>query len=357
MLRLSIYSILLLAGVVQAQAIVESDIDHESFSQRSVLMVHPIQTTLYGPEISSPTGGTGMAGLSGMWKDSPAWLLPGLADIGIQISNFRNRHISAAAAVDELAMQFNFFEETDDALKLLESDKHWLMPPVYTINFSSSLSGGWVAESDARRAFRASPAGKAVFLHFVYFMSPDLLQVRVVADMKVFMKPRSESAMMHAMTRRFEFMSQPVKTECSQWKRGQRDKVLEEVERKYHDKLSAFPHNKKAYTQDYKLALKSLRDPVTMPPIMVFANCWPADSLPTALRTGILNIVAMIRADFNPPAQDALEEETRTSFEGLTLNGRHKTFRGVLIGKSGSHSVVRLKNGDVYSVPTDQSNL
>ena len=353
----SVYSILLVAGAVHAQAIIESDIDYENASGPAVLIVHPVQTTLYEQGFSSPREGNTMAGLSSLWKDSPAWLLPGLVEIGVQISNFRDRNISANAAADQLATRFDYFGETDDALKVLGSDEHWLLPPIYDIAFGSSLNGGWTAESDAKRIFRDGPSEKAVFVHFIYFMSPDLLQVRVVADMKVIRRHASASATMQTMTRRFEFMSRPLNAECSQWEHGQRDKVLAEIERKYGDRLSAFPQNKKAYRQDYKLALRSIKDPVIMPPMMVFANCWPDDSLSTALRTGIVDVVAMIRADFNTSVRITPREEMKMSFEGFTLKGRRKTFRGTLIGESGLQSIVRLKNGDVYSVPTDPDSL
>lgn len=347
-----LFLILLSAQVVLAQSIIDSDIDDEIGSEQFVLVVHPLQTTLYGPNLpTSSWVNSEMAGLSGLWESSPAWLIPGLVGMGVQISNFRDYEFSADTAVDKHAARFDYFGETMEALKTLSTVQGWAEEPIYDIEFSSSLDGGWRSDDDAEQVYRSTGAGNIAFLHFAFFISPDLLQVRIITDMKTYKAPRGKTARTAIVKKRLEYLGAPVDAACKMWKPGARAEVVQNIEQIYQEKMAAYPHNEKAYAKDRKLALKSIKDPTIMPPALVLANCWSNDSLHSALRLGISNVVDMLLADFGTPVADTPRAGEKISFESLNLKGKRQRLRGVVIYESGINIVVRLKGGDIYSVP------
>lgn len=345
-MRLLLYLISLSAHVVLAQPIIESDNDDQIGSEQFVLIVHPLQTTLYGPDLS-----TSMAGTEGA-----AWLSQ-LLFPEFDVSKLRDYEISTDFVVDKHAARFDYFGETIEALETISTVQGWSEKPIYDIEFSSSLDGGWRTDDDAEQVYRSTGAGNIVFLHFVFFISPDLLQVRIITDMKKYEAPRPGAPKTVIVKKRFEYLGAPVDATCRMWKPGARAELVQEIERIYQEKMTAYPQNEKAYTKDRKLALKSIKDPTIMPPALVLANCWSIDSFHSAVRLGISDVMDMLLTDFGTPVPDTPRAGEKISFEGLNLKGKRLRFRGAVMYESGVNIVVRLKGGDVYSVPTAPGSL
>ena len=352
MRTLLLASVLVLIRTAHAQPIIETDIDHDARPPQYVLVIHPLQTTLYGPDLPGALVGARVAGFTGPWRTDPLWAIPAVLGMGIDMANYRKQGISANAAVDELAARFDYFGETRRALNSLNIEMDWPISPIFDIDFRSPLDGGgWYVEKHAKRVLGETGADAVIFLHFVYFMSPDLLQVRTVASMKTYHAPRKKKERFVENTRHFEYLSPPVNDVCRRWEAGQRERVAANIERIYQDKLTEYPHNRTAYTKDRELALKAIADPVIMPPAMVFTNCWPDDTLTEALRLGIADLVEMIRADHGLLMPNSNRAGTRVTFVGLSLKGKPRKFKGLLMYENQRAEVVRMNNGDVYSVP------
>ena len=352
MRTLLLASVLVLIRTAVAQPIIETDIDHDAQPPQYVLVIHPLQTTLYGPDLPGALVGARVAGLTGPWRSDPLWAIPAVLGMGIDMANYRKQGISANAAVDELAARFDYFGETRRALDSLDVEMDWPVSPIFDIDFRSPLDGGgWYVEKHAKRVLGETGADAVIFLHFVYFMSPDLLQVRTVASMKTYHAPRKKKERFVETTRHFEYLSPRVGDVCRRWEAGQRERVAAYMERTYQDKLTEYPHNRAAYTKDRELALKAIADSVIMPPAMVFTNCWPDDTLTEALRLGIAELVEMIRADHGLLVPNSDRAGTKVSFAGLSLKGKPRKFKGLLMYENQRADVVRLNNGDVYSVP------
>lgn len=344
-----------------AQTIVQTDSDipytetDEGRLALLILLQHP-QPALLGPDALKIQRDRPRDSYQDSWGRSAIWRMIGQTHEGRRRVVAVGTDLSATDVFDELVVRFDYVGATVDSLAQYGTGSNWSIRDIKRTNFIGGKSGKWLDGRLVRQMFSRSDADGVMSVRYTYFMSPNLRQVRLVAELRLHLRAARDPRKYYlAIKRRYEYLAPPHKHGLRTWQDGEKAAFERTIERDYEDRTEQYPHNKAAYRDDLNdIQAELRRDPdyILLPDGMLEA--WSQDELHGALAFAAERMATMIRTDLSDVPADELVEGRMLTITGLQADGDLKRIRAREFFRDGANTVYQTGGGNLYSIPTPE---
>lgn len=342
-----------------AQAIVETIPDGlttepvDSSRNIFVLLQHP-QPALLGPNALEIQRDRPRDTYKDTWARPAVWRLIGQTHEGRQRVAALGSDVSAQDAFDRLVKGFDFVGRTVDSISQFDDGSNWSIQGINRTGFIGRESGKWLDDRLVRQMFYRTAAHGVLTIRYTYFMSPDLRQIRLVAEMRMYTRAKRDPRK-YAMTlkRRYEYLSPEHDRGRRAWRAGEKEAFLRTIERDMAQRTRRYPQNEAAYRKDRDNLRRALRrdpDAILLPDGMLEA--WSPEELHAALELAAERMARMIRTDLaRLPANERVEGRMLT-VTARQADGDPKRIRAREYFRDGENTVYQTGGGNLYSIPT-----
>jgi len=311
------------------------------------IVVQPVQQHLLGPKPFGGQPSTLFFSLGSIMNDV------GFASLGAIIDSSRAFHSPTSEGVmrtdgaRSTGNVFDFQRAVLDGVNDLDIEAGWLIADITEYEYSDSkrmLSKG---------IFRMSDVAYIMYLDFTYFISPELNQLRLIADTFVYARSELSKDVAMLYSRSYEYLSPSQGLVLRKFDVGEKESLIEAIEAQYEHKLERFPMNRKAYSKDRRRALKILKNRDIILPMMAINEGWPGDSVAVGLQTATEHIFQIMRDDLQNIDNVHDEDEEYTSFLCFNRSGKLKKYEGYVLGVLGTNTIYRDEHGNLFSMPDE----
>lgn len=318
-----------------------------------ILLQHP-QPALLGPDALEIQRDRPRDTYQDTWGRSAIWRLIGQTREGQRRVTAVGTDLSAQDVFDDLVARFDFVGATLDSVAQYDMGSNWSIQGINRTDFIGRESGKWLDDRLVRQLLYRSDADGVMAARYTYFMSPNLRQVRLVAELRLHLRAERDPGKYYmALKRRYEYLAPAHESGLREWQADEKDAFKRTIERDYEDRTLEYPHNKAAYRKDRNDVLAELRrDPeyILLPDGMLEA--WSRGDLHDALTLAAERMARMIRTDLSQlPANDLVEGRMLT-ITGLQPDGDLKRMRARVFFRDGANTVYQTGGGNLYSIPT-----
>jgi hypothetical protein len=203
------------------------------------------------------------------------------------------------------------------------------------------------------RIFRTSDVAYVIYLDLTYFISPELNQIRLIADSFVYTRSELSDNASVFYRRSYEYLSPSQGLVLREFDEGEKESLIEAIEAEYEHKLERFPNNRKAYSKDRRRALKILKNRDIILPMMAMNEGWPGDSVTVGLQTATEHVFQIMRDDLQIIEKMHDEDGEYTRFSCFTRTGKLKEYEGYVVGVLGTNTIYRDQHGNLFSMPDE----
>jgi len=240
-----------------------------------VLLQHP-QPALLGPNALEVQRDRPRDTYQDTWARPAVWRLIGQTHDGRQRIAALGSDVTAQDAFDRLVKGFDFVGRTVDSISQFDEGSNWTIQGINRTKFIGLESGKWLDDRLVRQMFYRTAAHGVATIRYTYFMSPDLRQVRLVAELRMYMRAK-RNPRKYAMTlkRRYEYLSPAHDRGLRAWRAGEKEAFQRTIERDYAQRTQRYPHNEAAYRKDgddLRRALRRDPDNILLPDGMLEAG-------------------------------------------------------------------------------------
>lgn len=318
------------------------------------ILVQPVQPTLLGPDaLRKDLKAPGLGAL--LFSETIDPLIGGAGaafDIAAGLNDLGTYQSADPDALDRRPSGFDFHDETMTALAALDDGADWVASAIEEHEFIRDMDGSWRSGFIAGDILRDGFSGAVMALRLTYFVSPDLRQVRLRAELRTYGTSTRKSGAREVLHRHYEYLGPKNDVVLRPWHDGEKEDLIREIEDTYTASVERQPHNEAAYRQDRDRALNLIVDRDTILPSRAMREGWPDDKLTNELRTALHAVVHMIATDRKALWKKHEGKGTRSRFQALSPAGKPAGFSGRALYSLGSNTVYATRNGDLYSVPT-----
>lgn len=331
---------LLVCCLFSAVAATQAGLDDEAAVAEAslpevIIVLNPIQDTFFGawPKNEPPS-----------WNVLP-WV-GGLIDSAVAYSRHKSESTIVARSMAEITDTFPFHHAVVSGLETIDQDAAWRLFDITEYEFTEP------GKKLAQRVFNSRECDSVFFLSFAYYVTPGLNQIRLSADLSVFLRPDNPLFGKMLFERSYEYLSPSQGEILRPFHPGEKEALIAAIESTYEEKVAQFPHNLKAYSKDRKTALDQLEGRHVVLPLTAVNEGWPDDSFLKGLRLATDHVMAMLQEDL-VDFKNAGKRRGKNlkPFAGFDRKGRQTTFKGEIIGTREANTIYRDKKGNIFSVP------
>lgn len=287
------------------------------------------------------------------WASDAVWRMIGRTYEVQQQLLKQGNSTTAADAFNALVAGFDFIGTTMDSIGGVDEGSNWQIQGIDRTNFNGPEHSSWRDDKLVRRTLKRSVADGVMTVRYTYFMSPDLRQVRLIAELRMYKRaPRDVRGYAMTLKRRYEYLSPPHARGLRDWHEGEKEAFLQTIEDDFADRTRQYPHNESAYRKDrveLRRALRRSKDRILLPDGMLEA--WSQAELHEALQLAAERMASMIRTDLaSLPAHDRVEGHMLTVI-APKLDGDPTRIRAREFFRDGENIVYQTGGGNLYSIP------
>lgn len=321
--------------VLVVQSLADESVPLRTESTTKILIVlTPVQEKMFG---TVPTDDSTLRDIIPLVGD--------YIDAAITYSRSTSDAAAFVRGVGEEANQFDYKETVLTCIENLAANVNWQIIDMSIYKFSGSKK----RLSD--RAFKNYEADVLLLMHFVYFITPGLDQIRAQVSVDALYKPSQTGESEYLFSRKYEYLSASQGDLFRPFHAGEKEAMIEAIENDYQRKVQEFPNNRRAYRKDRNRALAALKDREDILPVMALSEGWQGDSFFAGLRLATDRIREMLEMDWLTTAADLPEDPENVTFEGFDQKGKPEVFEGYVVGSHGTNTIYRDDKGNMYSVP------
>jgi len=191
-----------------------------------------------------------------------------------------------------------------------------------------------------------------LFFETVYFVSPELNQIRLVCTAKAYRYHPKYTQPPRIFDRNYEYLSSSRSVVLRPFHEGEKEAMIAEIEDGFAYLVERYPANLEAYEEDRKATLKFLKRRDVIPPAMAMAEGWPGMALQDELQRATDHMLFMLQQDLKNIGSPIPKVGDYIRFNGLDSLGKPDKLKGYFVSTLGPNTIYRDKKGDMYSVPS-----
>lgn len=214
---------------------------------------------------------------------------------------------------------------------------------------------GW--DDIADDAFEAGDAAAVAVLDFDYAMTPQINQVRVHVDQRIYLRSdvkKSDRNRKPTSFRSFTYYSPVHALVTRPFNDGEKEALIEALKSGYGERMLAHPEEADDLQKSMEAELEDLQESTAIPEPIAFRETWTDQMLKTYLDQSIDHMAFMLRHDWETATVP--EEEVRTEDEFMVVNANGMLLRdkGKDVARLDQNTIFRSQWGNIYSVPVDE---
>lgn len=339
------------ASPVLAEAIVETGIDQREWPLRVYIIVQPPQFQMLGT--SPDERNRNYRFLAGL--GSPDYLAVATATTALQaallLSDKSQKTRIAKFSDQHSLLKFNFDAAVSNIFESIDDESDWDLLQLETIYFEDPETGEVRRRTNAKRILKSGIADVALFFKFAYYFSPELNQIRLLAESQSFTKGR-EGYVGGGTSRNYEYLSPSYGVALRPWRDGERSERVAAIDSIYGEKVAENPRNEKVYRLERQLALAAIDDNQRIPKAQAATEFWTGDLLHGALNLATRHMKFMLHRDLQSLlSSDDYDASKRLTIDHLDRDGNARRIRVQQVGKLDEQKIYRGKFGFLYSIP------
>lgn len=309
-----------------------------------MLYFYPLQEHMEGP---NPDLNLSYPGISpvGYLVSPTAWGIGLAIDIARTYNAYRKHNYIEEPLSELESFDFDFEAETTRRLEDLDRDANWQVLEIEELDFVGKQ------KNRSKRIFRKTDARYALYVKTVYFVSPDLAQIRVLLTAALFRRTQHESVVDRMMTRNYQYLSRSRGDLMRPWHEGEKEKVIRKLEELYGTSIAEDPENAAEIAEERDNIVDQVRKRDVILPFIAIAEGWPGDTMEQELQVGADAVFGMLSTDLRDINPRFDKDGKRLKFVALDPVGKSTKLKGYAVESGGPNSIFRIKNGDMYSVP------
>lgn len=336
---------------VLAEAIVETDIDQREWPLRVHIIVQPPQVQMLG---TSPDGKNRNYGfLVGLgYPDYPAIATATtVLQAALLLSDKSKKTRIAKFGEQHSLLKFNFDAAVSNIFERIDDQSDWELLQLETIYFEDPETGVVRRRTNAKRILKSGITDVALFFKFAYYFSPELNQIRLLAESQSFTKGR-EGNVGGGKNRNYEYLSPSYGVALRPWRDGERSELEAAINSIYGEKVAENPQNEKVYRLERQSALAAIEDNQRIPKAQAIAEFWTDDRLHVALKLATRHMKFMLHRDLQSLfSSDDYDRSKRLTIDHLDRDGNARRIRVQQVGELDEQTIYRGKFGFLYSIP------